>query len=376
MALNIYEACMKNIKEEEGIGEKEARTVVSQRDQKEIYGKENMDRRTEASEESSIIRKEDESLERQLEDLVKRAENTQLAYSEMKRNLLAQSDEMALQSYIQLKEVNHVNEIYIHDTEDTDDNRFESLDMFARPNMPLFNGKDEWKPYFLQFSSMADEYQWPNEERLFNLIQCLRDKALKYFGGLPTSVHANYKLLCQKLGERFGRKEEPHIIRRDLQNLRQEVDETIEEFADRAEKLAVDGYPDIPEQYVNTLATDAFLRGCKDKSAALVSADKNPRSLKLAVEYLKGAMANRKIMMGGMRSVIKKVTIHECDSIVQKNEELNVRMIHRVKDDRERHNDEGKSLGIVDRERIEMTHFARETSNDLNFTGSRMVANS
>ncbi|VDI19471.1 Hypothetical predicted protein [Mytilus galloprovincialis] len=128
----------------------------------------------------------------------------------------------------------------------------------SAPKLAIFDGKSDWRPYFLQFSTIADRYKWTDEQRLFKLIELLRDRALKYYSNRVKSLQANYKLFCQKFNEKFGKKELPHILRRLLQDLRQENEENLRDFAERAQELAVDGYPDTPEKFAETLATDAF----------------------------------------------------------------------------------------------------------------------
>ena len=47
--------------------------------------------------------------------------------------------------------------------------------------------------------------------------------------------------------ERFDKKDQPHILRRQLQETKQNPDETIEDFVERIEDLATEGYEGIPE---------------------------------------------------------------------------------------------------------------------------------
>jgi len=44
------------------------------------------------------------------------------------------------------------------------------------------------------------------------------------------------------MNERFGRTDLPHIVRRQLQDLRQSTEESLEEYAERAQELATEGY--------------------------------------------------------------------------------------------------------------------------------------
>lgn len=89
------------------------------------------------------------------------------------------------------------------------------------------------------------------------------------------------------MNEIFGRKDLPHILRRQLHDLRPDPEEFPEEYPERAQELAVDGYPDTPGLFVQTLATDAVLKACVDKSAALSAMDKYPDNLDDALQFLK-----------------------------------------------------------------------------------------
>lgn len=103
-------------------------------------------------------------------------------------------------------------------------------------------------------------------------------------------------------------------MRRLLQDVRQDPDEQLEDFPERTQGLAVDGYPETPDRFVEIIAIDAFLKGCYDKRAALVVMDKNPESLEKALQYVRGAVANQKVIMGGRKSEIKRVTFDEPDN--------------------------------------------------------------
>lgn len=71
--------------------------------------------------------------------------------------------------------------------------------------------------------------------------------------------------------ESFGKKELPHILREFQQDVNEGLEELLEDFDDRTQELAVDGYPDTPDSLKETLETDAFLKGCLDKRAALLA---------------------------------------------------------------------------------------------------------
>jgi len=179
------------------------------------------------------------------------------------------------------------------------------------PKLSTYDGKTDWRPYFIQFSHIADKYKWKPQERLDRLLQCLRDKAFKFFSIKNKSGKGNYEQVCNKMNERFGRKDLPHIIRRQLQDLKQEQDELLEEYAERAQEMSTDGYPDTPEEFVEIIAIDAFLKGCTDKKAALTAMDKNPATLDQALQFVKSAIANQRVILGPKRMDLKRVMFED-----------------------------------------------------------------
>jgi len=90
----------------------------------------------------------------------------------------------------------------------------------------------------------------------------------------------------------------PHSIRRQLQEVKQNVDESIEEYAERVQELATDGYIDATEDIIELMAVHAFLKGCYDKKAALSAMDKNPNRIDQALQYVKSSIHNQRILLG------------------------------------------------------------------------------
>ena len=200
--------------------------------------------------------------------------------------------------------------------------------------MGTFTGKEDWRPYFLQFCHIANKYEWSDQDRLDKLIECLRDRALKYFTTRPKSVQDNYKLTCKKMEERFGCKDLPNVIHRQLQELRQFPEESLEEYAERAQDLAVNGFPGTSDDFIQIVSTDAFLKGCKDKQAALVAMDKDPVNINRVVQLVKSAITNQKVVLGIKKADVKRVTFQEiqredCDPHDDNQASASLRMVYR-----------------------------------------------
>jgi len=189
------------------------------------------------------------------------------------------------------------------------------------PKLGTYDGKNDWRPYFVQFEHIANRYEWSDRDRLDKLIECLRDRALKFFALKQKTIQDNYKAICKKMEERFGRKDLPNVVRRQLQELRQQPEETLDEYAERAQDLAADGYPNTPDGFIQIVATDAFLKGCIDKKAALSAMDKDPENLDKALQFVKSAVTNQRVIMGNRRPDIKRVTFEDCETTNTDSEE-------------------------------------------------------
>ena len=178
------------------------------------------------------------------------------------------------------------------------------------PKLPTFDGKSDWKPYYMQFLHIANKYNWSDQTRLDKLIECLREKATKFYSTRPPSVQNNWRQLVDKMNQRFGNKDLPYTIRRQLQDVRQNMDETLEEFAERVLEMATDGYYNAPEPVVETIAVDAFLKGCTDKKAVLFAMEKNPTTMDIAVQCVKSTIHNQRVVLG-RKPEVKRVTFEE-----------------------------------------------------------------
>ena len=54
------------------------------------------------------------------------------------------------------------------------DNYFKT-DSLMPPKMSTYDGKNDWRPYCVQFNHIANRHSWTNQQSLDKLIECLRD---------------------------------------------------------------------------------------------------------------------------------------------------------------------------------------------------------
>ena len=169
-----------------------------------------------------------------------------------------------------------------------------------QPKMPMFDGKSsEWGPFLFQFRKMAKIGRWTEKEKRDSLLACLRGKAITYIQTKPKYFRTSYESLKSLLEQRYGMTELPATARRQLSSMKQEEGETLEDFADRMIGKTGEGYLGVPEETLQVLATEAFLRGCRDRNAAYAASERKPETLCKAVEEMRDAAANLKAFNRG-----------------------------------------------------------------------------
>ena len=136
------------------------------------------------------------------------------------------------------------------------DEEFEDDD---RVRMTKYDGKVNWKAWFMQFYDIADRRRWNYTTKLGKMKELLKDDALAYFSRLPLNVRESYRLLCAKMNLRFGQKDTPRTAQTQLFVIKQKDEEELEEWAERCMSVSMDGWQDHLEVVAQEQAVNAFL---------------------------------------------------------------------------------------------------------------------
>ncbi|ELT97814.1 hypothetical protein CAPTEDRAFT_217211 [Capitella teleta] len=179
----------------------------------------------------------------------------------------------------------------------------------ANPRLPKFTGKVgdslDWVAFIVNFERWAERYTWDDATRLDFLIECLQDQAAHFFSRLPPHHRCSYALLKEKLRTRFNVVQAPAVLPKQLQDVRQGMEESLQEFASRVQQLARDAHLSLIAEAVEPMAVDAFLQGCKEKLAAYSALNREPVTVELAVNLVEGAVTNQQAVFGSTVPVSK-----------------------------------------------------------------------
>ena len=106
---------------------------------------------------------------------------------------------------------------------------------------------------------MARKYNWDNATKLAKLVEALEDKALTFYSSLPKTDPGKLFLVKAKFNARFGPKEPSRTARNKLAILQQNLEEELEEFAERALRISMDAWGDLSADMANAAAKEAFI---------------------------------------------------------------------------------------------------------------------
>ena len=179
------------------------------------------------------------------------------------------------------------------------------------PKLPTFDGKPgEWKSFICQFRQRAKSSCWNSTEKLDRLMACLRGKAVDYVFNRPKDLRSDYYALKGMLTQRYNIAELPGTARRQLNSMRQEEQEALEDFADRVLVKVSEAYPNVEEEVAQCLGTESLLRGCRDKAAAYAASEHKPDTIYKALQNVKDAAANLRVF-GRPAMTTRQVTFAE-----------------------------------------------------------------
>ena len=167
------------------------------------------------------------------------------------------------------------------------------------PKMPQFNGTmGEWDNFMYQFESVCDYYQMDREEKLQQLKSCLSSRAISFVRTLSNRCTSSYRRLCARLRDRFAGTERPEVLRTSFNDLKQRVDESLDEFADRVQTQAYQAYPGQDQAFLDMMATNGFMRGVRDRFPVLEAAKTDPQTVRQALSAIKNHSALVKAILG------------------------------------------------------------------------------
>ena len=159
-----------------------------------------------------------------------------------------------------------------------------------------FEGDSQlWEGWKKNFLFVAEACEWSPAERLLMLRTHIRGNAVKAIQNLSDTILQDYQAIINALETRYGasRESTKTRLRAELSTIKQLETEDLETFSDRVHALTLSAHPPtLEDEYIQRYAVDAFLAGCKDRSAAFFAATSNPTNIRDAVDQVKAVQVH------------------------------------------------------------------------------------
>ena len=172
------------------------------------------------------------------------------------------------------------------------------------PKLAPYNGSIDFHAFVTKFEIMAELCKWDEDTKLVQLVGALTGKALESYAWQEPKISKDQLL------KMFGKTKDPIISRAELASIRQNEDETLEEFGQRVRQITTRAYPTANTDVFETLAREAFL-GCSNVEAAELALFRDPQTLGQAMQYTQTATHNHKLLSRRSRSRVRHVSFSD-----------------------------------------------------------------
>ena len=179
-----------------------------------------------------------------------------------------------------------------------------------RVSVPTFNGKVEWRVFWLQFDLVASRFGWSRNNTLDRLASSLRDDALDFYAELPPEVRRDLDSLVEAFSRRFDDRKLPETYRASLPSIKKGSKESMAEFASRIRKNVNKAYPGIyGTRLLEQMTIEHLLNGLPDHSLVYDVKTKKPHSVEAALDLIQWHESCKGTQ--GRMAGLRQVSTHE-----------------------------------------------------------------
>jgi len=170
-------------------------------------------------------------------------------------------------------------------------------------NLHFEGAPDTWTVFLQMYNLFAKNYGLSEDEKVEHFCFCLGGQASRFYATLlRKNPRINFNTIVEKFENRYEYAEDNSVYLSQLMNARQLPEESLEQYADRVEALAVK-----VNVFDQQMVVQQFCRGAKDKDAALYASNSRPRTTEEALRLLKFYAFNASTIKGTPRKEVKQV---------------------------------------------------------------------
>ena len=142
-----------------------------------------------------------------------------------------------------------------------------------------YDGKTSWADYLVQFNIASRLNAWDDDQKAMELATSLEGNARGVLADLTPEHQLDFKVLVDKLTQRFEPEGQVGIYQSQLRNRKRKRNETIPELVQKISCLARKAYPAADEQTRSHMAISSFISALGNEAQELFVYQKDPQTL-------------------------------------------------------------------------------------------------
>lgn len=123
-----------------------------------------------------------------------------------------------------------------------------------------YDGVEDWEEYISHFEICAELGKWRDQEKVLALAAALKGLARTFYISLSQTEKRNYRLLIQKLGQRFGSTRQQNRWLSRLESRRRGPGESVAALADDLRQMTRRAYTDLDARAQEVLAMNQLYK--------------------------------------------------------------------------------------------------------------------
>ena len=142
-----------------------------------------------------------------------------------------------------------------------------------------YDGKTSWADYLVQFNIASRLNAWDDDQKAMELATSLEGNARGVFADLTPEHQLDFKVLVDKLTQRFEPEGQVGIYQSQLRNRKRKRNKTIPELVQEISRLARKAYPAADKQTRSHMAISSFISALGKEAQELFVYQKDPHTL-------------------------------------------------------------------------------------------------
>ena len=167
------------------------------------------------------------------------------------------------------------------------------------PESLTYDGIGNWRAFYAKFANFASHCGWSPEERKLQLCLCLEGRAADFYCSLMDhEPYLEFADIIQRLRKRFDYRDLPETSQLEFASARQTSKETVKDWANRVEDLAMLAFPELPSGYVQQQEVMRFCAGALDQEAGFHVLNRRPPCIGDALEMVQRYQLSHRLVYG------------------------------------------------------------------------------